>query len=64
MGRAQWSAKWFFDRELPGCADYGDQFLVCTFHMQRASLSLSIDVNSIDINTSLSTSVTQKGTIV
>jgi hypothetical protein len=24
---------------LPRCADYGDQFLVCTFHMQGASPS-------------------------
>src|SRR5258708_21802947 len=49
---------------LPGCADYGDQFLVCTFHMQRASLSLYIDAKSIDIDTFFWTSVTQKGTIV
>jgi len=36
---------------LPGCADYGDHFLVCLSHVQCASLSLSIDANSIDIDT-------------
>ena len=24
---------------LPGCADYGDELLICAFHMQSASLS-------------------------
>jgi hypothetical protein len=24
---------------LPGCADYGDRFLICAFHMQCAPLS-------------------------
>src|ERR1700693_3014719 len=49
---------------LPRCADYGDHFLICAFHIQRASLSLSIDAKSIDIDTFFWTSVTQKGTIV
>jgi hypothetical protein len=42
---------------LPRCADYGDQFPVCAFHMQCASLSLSIDDTSIDIDIFLWTSV-------
>src|SRR6266567_34126 len=49
---------------LPRCADYGDEFLICAFHMQCASLSLSIDGKSIDIDTFFWTSVTQTGTIV
>src|SRR6266403_309424 len=49
---------------LPGCADYSDQFLVCAFHMQHASLSLSIDADSIDIDTLFWTSVIQEGKIV
>jgi hypothetical protein len=36
---------------LPGCADYGDELLICGFHMQCASLSLPIDAESIDIDT-------------
>ena len=36
---------------LPRCADYRDEFLICGFHVQCASLSLSIDGHSIDIDT-------------
>jgi hypothetical protein len=35
---------------LSGCADYSDELLICRFHGQRASLSLSIDAKSIDID--------------
>src|SRR5215469_273046 len=49
---------------FPGCADYGDEFLICAFHMQCASLSLSIDAKYIDIDTLFWTSVIQKGKIV
>ena len=49
---------------LPRCADYGDDLLICTFHMQCASLSPSIDAKSIDIDTVFWTSVIQKGKIV
>src|ERR1700757_1339532 len=49
---------------LPRCADYGDELLICAFHMQCASLSLSIDAQSIDIDTVYWTSVIQKGKIV
>ncbi len=36
---------------LPGCADYGDEFLFCAFHMQCASLSLPVDADYIDVDT-------------
>jgi hypothetical protein len=36
---------------LPGCADYGDELLICGLHMQCASLSLSIDEEYIYIDT-------------
>src|ERR1700740_336424 len=49
---------------LPRRADYGDELLICAFHMQCASLSLSIDAQSIDIDTVYWTSVIQKGKIV
>jgi hypothetical protein len=42
---------------LPGCADYGDEFLISAFHMQCASLSSSIDAKSIDMDTLFWTSV-------
>src|SRR6266403_2264438 len=49
---------------LPRCAGYSDVFLICAFHMQCASLPLSIDEKSIDIDTFFWTSVIQKGKIV
>ena len=49
---------------LPRCADYGDDLLICTFHMQCASLSPSIDVKSIYIDIFYWTSVIQKSKIV
>ena len=42
---------------LPRCADHGDELLICEFHVQCASLSISIDAKSIDIDTFLWTSV-------
>jgi hypothetical protein len=42
---------------LPRCADYGDELLICGFHMQCASLSVFIDAESIDIDTVRWTSV-------
>ena len=42
---------------LPCCADYGDHFLICAFHLQCASLSVFIDAKSIDIDTFRWTSV-------
>src|ERR1700758_5611062 len=49
---------------LPRCAVYGDELFVCAFHMQCASLPLSIDAKSIGIDTSCWTPVMWKGKIV
>ena len=42
---------------LPRCADYGDHFRICAFHMQCAPLPVFIDAKSIDIDTCYWTSV-------
>src|SRR5260370_22196144 len=49
---------------LPRCADYGDELLVCSSHVVCLSFSLSIDGDSIDIDTLYWTSVTQKSKMV
>src|SRR5260370_42624394 len=41
---------------LPRCADYGDELLICPFHMQCPSLSVFIDTKTIDIDTFFLTS--------
>src|SRR6266446_10563041 len=49
---------------LPRCAHYGDELLICAFHMQCASLSVFIDAKSIDIDTYFWTSVIRNVKIV
>ncbi len=49
---------------LPRCADYRDELLVCSSHIVCLSFSLSIDGDSIDIDTLYWTSVTQKSKMV
>jgi len=50
LGRIASQGAYYGASLLPRCADYGDDLLICTFHMQCASLSPSIDVKSIDID--------------
>src|SRR5260370_11519184 len=49
---------------LPRCAHYGDELLICAFHMQCASLSVFIDAKAIDIDSCFWTSVIRNVKIV